>query len=323
VQLKKHLYTVKQFLIKIFIGHEKQKRKIELRKFNNWYQLLNENYSHIVDKYIQADLPITSSVEGYKIWVMWWQGEDNMPEIIRLCYLNLIKNANHNEVILIHHKNYQNYITLPDYIIDKVENEVITITHLSDLIRAILLSEYGGLWIDATILVTKPLPLSIEYPYWSTKWALNPSEYHKYKLWVGLWTISDVPKLTISQCMGIWYSVPQNPIFKGLKDFWLSYWANEDLKPYYWTTELFLIGIMRKKIGVVKQMMDNVPINNSKLFDFKDCINEEFDIASYDKLLKDTSFFYLSWKEKYLQFDPQTNQITFFGYLQKQLQYEK
>ena len=321
MQKKKYLYNIKKFLIKFFIGRENQKLKIELRKIKVWHHYLNEKYGNIPDKYLQIELPNSNSSDGYKIWVMWWQGEENMPEIIKLCYSSILKNANGSEVILIDYKNYQNYITFPDYIIDKVEKKVITITHLSDLIRSFLLVEFGGLWIDATIYVTSPLPTKIEFPYWTTKWNLSPSDYNKYKLWVGLWNISDIPKLTIAQCMGIWYSSRLNPLFLSLRDFWLEYWKKEIQTPYYWTTELFLVGTIRSKLLNVKQMMDEVPINNSQLFDMANHINKNFDQSVYNQLLKDTSFFYLSWKEKYLQFDPQTNQITLFGYLQEQ--YEK
>lgn len=41
---------------------------------------------------------------------------------------------------------------LPNFILKKFENGYISITHLSDIIRVLLLYNYGGLWIDSTVL---------------------------------------------------------------------------------------------------------------------------------------------------------------------------
>jgi hypothetical protein len=314
--MKKQLYFIWKYIYKnIFCRNNIN--KIEYKKIQFCHDYLIENYSEVLDKYLNSEIEHCNSKSGFKVWVMWWQGEENMPEIIKFCFSSVKNNANGNEVILIDHRNYSEYITLPDYIIEKVEKKIISITHLSDLIRVSLLSDHGGLWLDATMLLTAPLPMNIDYSYWTTKWTLKPHEYNKYKLWVGLWSISDLPKLTISQCMGIWYSCPRNPIFQGLKDFWLLYWYKEIQVPYYWTTEVFLIGIMYGKIQSVRKMIDDVPISNSKIFDLRFYINKEFDINLWNELVSDTNFFYLSWKEEFTEYDYRTNELSFWGYLKQ------
>lgn len=51
-----------------------------------------------------------------------------------------------------------NYIKIPDIIQDRVESKKISMAQYSDIIRMCLLAEYGGLWIDSTVLVTQLIP---------------------------------------------------------------------------------------------------------------------------------------------------------------------
>lgn len=315
MQLKKYLFHFKEFLIQIFIGNKNHKRKKELRKIKYWHHYLSENYGYIADKYKKAEKPITHANIEYKIWVMWWQGEENMPEIIRINFDSLKRNSNGHEIVLITKDNCFDYLKIPNYIIDKVSRNIISLTHLSDYIRVALLSKHGGLWLDATVYVNSPLPIEFNLPYWTNKWELRESEYDSYNLWIGLWGLSSVPKLLITQYMGIWYSFPNNPLFVCLNDFWLAYWKKENHVPYYWTTELFLIGIMFDKIESVKEMINNIQFNNPQTFNMRYYMNKKFDKHVWNELLSDTQFFYLSWKEKYLEIDPETNEKTLFKYL--------
>ncbi|MBQ7073583.1 hypothetical protein IJM86_00620 [bacterium] len=45
-------------------------------------------------------------------------------------------------MILLTRDNYENYIKLPEFILQKVKKKEISITHLSDIIRMALLKEY-------------------------------------------------------------------------------------------------------------------------------------------------------------------------------------
>ena len=47
------------------------------------------------------------------------------------------------------------------HILEKLDSNLITLTHLSDILRFYLLSRYGGMWIDATIFVNDDIPEEI------------------------------------------------------------------------------------------------------------------------------------------------------------------
>lgn len=50
------------------------------------------------------------------------------------------------------------YVDIPPIIRKKLDSGIISYTHFSDILRLLLLTTYGGTWMDATIYQTAPLP---------------------------------------------------------------------------------------------------------------------------------------------------------------------
>jgi hypothetical protein len=290
-----------------------EREKLVIRDLRN---KLIDKYQNLLEKYRESTLPPIVSNGTRYIWFMWWQGLENMPEVIRINHEALLQNAGEFNVVFLDEKSYEHWIQLPDYILTKVENGTISITHLSDLLRSLLLSEYGGLWLDATIHVTKPIKNFSDLTYWSPKWTIDKNQKKRYKLWNGLWAISSVKELTLTQCMGVWYSCKSNPIFQCLSDFWLEYWKNENDKPYYWTTEVFLIGCMYDRIDVVKRQIDNLGENNARIFDLALIINKSFNEKKFIQYFSRTNYFYLRWKSDYVEYT-QSGKLTLYGNLKR------
>ena len=61
-------------------------------------------------------------------------------------------------MIIINETNINEYVNIPNYIMDKYKKGIFTPTHFSDLLRLELLNTYGGTWIDASVLITKYEP---------------------------------------------------------------------------------------------------------------------------------------------------------------------
>lgn len=93
-------------------------------------------------------------MESRRLWVFWWQGIENAPELVRKCYDSINYHYKDWQLTLITKDNYADYVSFPPYIIEKLDKGVITLTHFSDLLRLELLIKYGGLWLDATVLCT-------------------------------------------------------------------------------------------------------------------------------------------------------------------------
>lgn len=89
------------------------------------------------------------------IWICWFQGLENAPELVKRCYDSIVDNLINHEVILITSENMNNYVQFPDYIVTKWNEGKITHTHMTDLLRLELLIKYGGVWVDATVFCSE------------------------------------------------------------------------------------------------------------------------------------------------------------------------
>lgn len=213
------------------------------------------------------------------IWFCWLQGEDNMPELTKICLKSIQKNASECDVKIISLDNLNEYIQLPERIKSLFAKGNITAAHLSDIIRLGLLSTYGGFWIDATMLLAKPIPENIfEYELYSMK--SEPVDYY------------------VSDCRwaGFCFYMQKNSLFAQLaNEILLRYWEKE-----IWLIDYFMIDyifdLLYRKVPEIRIALDKIPMNNPNLHTLFPLIIEEFNQETYDSITNDTSFFKLNWK---------------------------
>ena len=122
-------------------------------------QLYAYNY---LKKYLKATNtpePVSeeSGTENKTIWMLWFQGEENAPDIVKRCIASIKKHCKGYEIIVLNEETVFKYIDLPDYIILKYKSGIIKPALYSDLIRLSLLIKHGGIWIDATCFMTGTL----------------------------------------------------------------------------------------------------------------------------------------------------------------------
>lgn len=135
----------------------KSKKALEILRLSAQYKIkrnLEKKYRKEIQTFLsdyRDDLPHETSD---KVWVCWFQGMDNAPDLVKKCYKSLQDNLTDREIILITSDNMSDYVDFPDFIIDKWKNGQITHTHMTDLLRTELLIRYGGMWIDATVFCT-------------------------------------------------------------------------------------------------------------------------------------------------------------------------
>lgn len=131
--------------------------KIMQKKHKSVFLYINK----IIGSSLKDFYPLCDEVE-YKndapIWFCWLQGEVAMPDAVKICYKAIQRNSNGHSVNLITNQNYFDYCSIPDYIVKLHKNNKILPAHFADILRTCLLYEHGGVWVDATLLITKPLP---------------------------------------------------------------------------------------------------------------------------------------------------------------------
>jgi len=121
------------------------------------YRRMKKKYFKYFDETSFNQYPSDHQISN-KVWVCWFQGIENAPLLVRRCYESIKKNLSDKEIILITDENLSEYVTFPEYITEKYKSGAITRTHLTDLLRLELLTKYGGIWIDATVLCTGNIP---------------------------------------------------------------------------------------------------------------------------------------------------------------------
>lgn len=133
------------------------KKSLEILRLSVQFKIqknLKKKYSYVLERFENKNVESLSRTQSNKVWVCWLQGMENAPLLVKRCYESLQKYLTDREIIIITEKNFSEYITFPDYILEKWTKGIITNTHFSDLLRLELLIKYGGLWIDATVLCT-------------------------------------------------------------------------------------------------------------------------------------------------------------------------
>lgn len=92
-----------------------------------------------------------------RIFSIWLQGEDAAPEIVKACWRSIRKHCS-QELVILDASTISDWISLPEYVLEKWRSGKMRPCHFADICRIELLYKYGGLWLDATDYVFEPMP---------------------------------------------------------------------------------------------------------------------------------------------------------------------
>lgn len=222
--------------------------------------------------------------ENAPIWVCWWTGKENAPQIVRKCIDSIYQHAGEHPVNLITKENFSQYLEIPDYIMEKMKSGKMGLAHFADYLRICLINKYGGLWLDATMFCADNIPAQFfDAPFFTCKSDYQESRYLSHFQWVTF-------------VLGGW---PGNVFYAFLKDAFELYWKNNDTAIDY----LFfddLIYLAREGIPAIKKIMDDLPTNTPHRDDLQAAFNARLPAEQFCEIIqKDTSIYKLSWRETY------------------------
>jgi len=168
-----------------------------------------------------------SKKENY-IWVCWLQGEASAPSLVARCIASIRKfKQESQEVVVITEENYTDYLDLPKAIIEKRKRGIITNAHFSDILRIHLLACYGGCWLDATCLLTSPVPAEIL--------SLDLFIYH---------THGEFAFTQIQSCFLV--AKPDNYVMRKWCAAIDAYWESESMLIHYFLLHLMFQALLHK-----------------------------------------------------------------------------
>ena len=237
---------------------------------------LTKDFNDIIKKYKTFDISLNSNKN---VWIFWWQGIESAPSIVKSC-INSIKKYSNN-VIILDKNNYDKYIELENFILEKVEKGLISITHLSDIIRMKLLKKYGGYWIDSTIFLTDNIFEKIENSYFYTP-KLNENDNY-ISVSKGKWC-------------GFFIGGENNYLYSFVDSIFVEYWNKYDILIDYFLID-YCISLAYDNFEQIRELIDNNNYNNERIFDLNDIKNLTYDEIEYRKLIKYNMIHKLSYKD--------------------------
>ena len=202
---------------------------------------LKNNY---VEPYLKANIDYSHLFKAKKqikansvIWQYWAQGiDENTPKIVKACIKSVDKYKGSYEHIILTDDNVHEYLVLPQDIIEKYANKIISPTFFSDFLRVSLLSLYGGVWIDATVLLTQEIPQNVlESDFFMFERNYNLDKESK-KYWTGYdFSYFGFNKDFQVTCLNSFIvAKKEHYIVLKLRDLLYLYWTKEKGVIYYY-----------------------------------------------------------------------------------------
>jgi len=287
------------------------------KKHASIFRYLLEHYSDVVHGFSKKRIDSISTIEPQStIWVCWWDGYEAMPSLVKVCYSSIKQHAGKHPVQLITKHNFKDFISIPDYILEKVNAGIMTVTHFSNIVRANLLYEHGGIWMDATIFVTQDISLK-NMPFYTLKAPAPKSSSVTLARFAGLSNpaarILDGTNPQISRWSGFLLAGTRHSIiFEYMWKILYAYWKNHDNQIDYVLYD-YTIALGYEYIPSFKRLMDNVPCSSTEKFVLEKNLNKEFSEEGFSQYCT-TPFHKLTWKNKFAT-HTKDGKLTVYGYL--------
>ena len=239
-----------------------------------------------IKKEILADLNETEFPKV--IWTMWWQGEEKAPNIVKstLYYMRGFAKKHGYRVIVVDSENIGEYVTIPDTIYRKLETKKINLANFSDLVRFMLIDQYGGIWLDSTMYVDIEFPISVLEREFS---SIN----HPDGLDI---SIDDniTNKRWVSFCLS---GTKGNIVAKSMKYFMIDQIENNEVLPDYFMVD-FGLDYLYDEFEEIRDILVSIPEYSSQKDIFWLDVNRNsiFDKEEWEKELSINKIFKTTYK---------------------------
>lgn len=292
--------------------------KIQNKTYFKTQKMVGEDWDRVLKEYFTNKIE-TEQIKPKKtfnnekiIWQFWGQGWDfeKLPDVVKISYKSVEKYKKDYEIIHLDMNNINDYLEIPAYILKKVENKKMGFAHFTDIIRLALLYNYGGVWIDATILLTDYLPqeyFEMDYFMFQRDDNLeNKKDWEDYDDFYFSWN----NEMKVRVLNSIIFAKKNNEIIKTLLDMLLIFWEHNDLVPNYFFfqvlyTELIENYYKKKQCKIVSDTLTHELIR--VWFD-------KFSQEKLDEITKRNNVHKLTYK---IDSGKRDTKGTFLGYFKK------
>lgn len=201
-------------------------------------------------------------VRTLPVWVLWLRGETDMPPLAARCVASIRKHAGGREVHVLSLDDLARFgVFMPDHVYDKAGEGSIAPEHFSDLVRLCLLERHGGTWLDATVLLTGPIPDAIvEEPFFAFRESTD-----------------DIYSAHMLFANGIMNAKPNHFFIHNLKNAMFRYWEREDAALHYHIFAFMAYGMILNNPVMTRIWLDCSQRSNAPVTALSRALVEPFD----------------------------------------------
>lgn len=285
-KLPKKLYLWRIYGQNYFCVKNKYLKELVIEE--KFYKKLQKKYSSFIEEYVCTEM---ESKSNKTVWICWMQGRETAPALVNACISSVEKNLIDFEVIILTEKNICDYIKLPEHILKKYHDGIITKTHFSDIVRVAILCEHGGLWLDSTVFCTEDSFANeiINMPLFVYK-VMNLDQNDEEAIMASSWLIA---------------SKSNNSILLLTRDLLYKYWEDNNYLKNFFLLHLCFALAARK----YADEWNSIPMFNNRsphtlMFE----LGNQFDKDRWDKIKKMSSFHKLT---RHKEFDDKNSFYNF------------
>lgn len=233
------------------------------------------------------------------IWQYWGQGCDQkeLPDIVKLCFKSVDKYCKDYKIIRLDDDNLKDYIEFPDFIWEKRKNPQFKHAFFADLLRLALLAIYGGVWIDATIMLTAPLDSNMAeqdfFVFHRTSYVENKEKWEGFNKDYFGWEEEHYINVLNSFIV----AKKNNKIISTCLDIMMNYWLTQNNVSHYFFFQIMFDRLMQLYFSNEKMLSkdDTLP----HLLQYK--MSEEFIVDDFNSILKEVNIHKLTYVDSFVK----------------------
>lgn len=290
------------FLNKLIKKSRRWEKKTQLPLFRRTSRYLLDKKKRVIFTALEA-LSVSPAMTSATplsekiIWICWFQGIEQAPPLVKRCIASVQRNAGDARVVVLTEETIADYIVLPAHILQKYQQGKISKAHYSDIVRCSLLAQYGGIWMDATVYLTRPVPASLfAHDFSSLRFDGSSADE---AIGHGYWTAY----LLASQ--------PGSALVTTVRDLFFRYWQTHDTLIEYFLIDYALLYCIESH-PAFRAVVEAQPVLGNQRFLIRQFMNQRVDERTREALCQDPVGIYkLSHKERYQERDGDA--LTLYG----------
>ncbi len=258
-------------------------------------------------KYSSIEWNTGTPSEPAPIWVCWLDGPNDMPEVVSRCIRSVCDHSRGHPVKFIDWNNISKYVSIPDRITALRDDGTLCTAHYCDVMRLMLLFEYGGLWVDADTFLSRDIPEDyFSKPFATAKNNLQDIPYKESLNYVGKgqWHVSIIGAQKGNSLIGF------------ILDAFIEFLSNNDrLHSYYFMDYTFELA--RRQFPQAAVFLKEGAVQNGRHCRLNAVLRGGFPLREYERAIQsDTVFNVLNWKREYPQLTAEGKPTAFSAFLE-------